>query len=151
MDRSRAARPDVLRFPLTRRPMKELLRTNDAVRLSWLQALLGDSGIDSLILDHHTSLVGGRVRLRQPADGYRAAIDPVFLAAAVPAEPHQLVLDVGCGPGAAMFCLAARVPHCRVVGLEMQRELVRLAGDNAILNALETRVSVMIGDLSHPP
>jgi tRNA1(Val) A37 N6-methylase TrmN6 len=96
-------------------------------------------------------LLGGRIRLRQPADGYRAAIDPVFLAAAVAAEPHQLVLDVGCGPGAAMLCLAARAPHCRVVGLEMQRDLVRLAGDNAILNAMETHVSVMIGDLLHPP
>src|SRR5262245_33160758 len=96
-------------------------------------------------------LLGGRIRLKQPAAGYRVAIDPVFLAASVPAEPHQLVLDVGCGAGAAMFCLAARVPHCRVVGLEMRRELVRLAGDNAILNALETRVSVMIGDLLHPP
>jgi hypothetical protein len=41
--------------------MKELLRTNDAVRLSWLQALLGDSGIESLILDHHTSLVEGSI------------------------------------------------------------------------------------------
>ena len=96
-------------------------------------------------------LLGGRIRLRQPAEGYRAAIDPVFLAASVPAEPHQLVLDVGCGAGAAMLCLAARVPHCRVVGLEMQRDLVRLAGDNAILNAMEARVSVMIGDLLHPP
>ncbi len=96
-------------------------------------------------------LLGGRVMVRQPADGYRAAIDPVFLAAAVAVEPQQLVLDVGCGPGAAMLCLAARVPECRVVGLEMQRDLVRLAGDNAILNAMETRVSVMIGDLLHPP
>jgi tRNA1(Val) A37 N6-methylase TrmN6 len=96
-------------------------------------------------------LLGGRVRVRQPADGYRAAIDPVFLAAAVAVEPHQLVLDVGCGSGAAMLCLATRVPECRIVGLEMQRELVRLAGDNAILNAMETRVSVMIGDLLHPP
>jgi len=96
-------------------------------------------------------LLGGRIRLRQPADGYRAAIDPVFLAASVAAEPHQLVLDVGCGPGAAMLCLAARVPHCRILGLEMQRDLVRLAGDNAILNAMEARVSVMIGDLLHPP
>ena len=96
-------------------------------------------------------LLSGRVRLRQPANGYRAAIDPVFLAAAVAAEPQQLVLDVGCGPGAAMLCLAARAPHCRVVGLEMQRDLVRLAGDNTILNAMETRVSVMIGDLLHPP
>lgn len=96
-------------------------------------------------------LLGGRVRLRQPASGYRVAIDPVFLAAAVPAEPHQLILDVGCGAGAAMLCLAARVPHSRVVGLEMQRDLVRLAGDNAILNAMEARVSVMIGDLLHAP
>ncbi len=96
-------------------------------------------------------LLGGRVRLRQPASGYRVAIDPVFLAAAAPAEPHQLVLDVGCGAGAAMLCLAARVPHSRVVGLEMQRDLVRLAGDNAILNQMEARVSVMIGDLLHAP
>ncbi|MGC2200742.1 MAG: methyltransferase [Stellaceae bacterium] len=96
-------------------------------------------------------LLGGRIRLRQPAAGYRIAIDPVFLAASVPAEPHQLVLDVGCGAGAAMLCLAARVPHSRVVGLEMQRDLVRLAGDNVILNGLEARASVMIGDLLHPP
>ena len=96
-------------------------------------------------------LLGGRVRLRQPVTGYRVAIDPIFLAASVPAEPHQLVLDVGCGAGAAMLCLAARVPHVRVVGLEMQRDLVRLAGDNAILNAMEARVSVMIGDLLHAP
>ncbi|MGE5269846.1 MAG: DUF2007 domain-containing protein [Thiohalocapsa sp.] len=41
--------------------MKELLRTNDAVRLSWAQARLADAGIDSLVLDHHTSLVEGSI------------------------------------------------------------------------------------------
>jgi tRNA1(Val) A37 N6-methylase TrmN6 len=61
------------------------------------------------------------------------------------------LLDVGCGSGAALLCLAARVPHSRVVGLEMQRDLVRLAGDNVILNGLESRISVMLGDLLHPP
>jgi tRNA1(Val) A37 N6-methylase TrmN6 len=96
-------------------------------------------------------LLGGRVRLRQPASGYRVAIDPVFLAASVPAEPHQTILDVGCGAGAAMLCLAARVPQSRIVGLETQRDLVRLAGDNAILNCMEARVSAMIGDLLHAP
>ena len=87
------------------------------------------------------------MRLRQPACGYRVAIDPVFLAAAVPAEPRQPVLDIGCGAGAAMLCLAARVPRLRVVGLEMQRDLVRLASDNTILNGMEARVSAMVGDL----
>ncbi|HXC89924.1 MAG TPA: DUF2007 domain-containing protein [Stellaceae bacterium] len=41
--------------------MRELLRTNNPVRLSWLQALLSDSGIESLVLDHHTSLIEGNI------------------------------------------------------------------------------------------
>jgi tRNA1(Val) A37 N6-methylase TrmN6 len=96
-------------------------------------------------------LLGGRVRLRQSADGARTAIDPVFLAAAVPAEPSQQILDAGCGAGAAMLCLAARVPQCRIIGLELQRDLVRVAGDNALLNGMGDRLSVMVGDLLQPP
>jgi len=41
--------------------MKELFRTNDVVRLSWAQAQLYDAGIDSLVLDRHTSLVEGSI------------------------------------------------------------------------------------------
>jgi hypothetical protein len=41
--------------------MKELFRTNNIVRLSWAQARLRDAGIDSLVLDHHTSLVEGSI------------------------------------------------------------------------------------------
>ena len=41
--------------------MKELLRTNNVVRLSWAQVRLGDAGIDSIVLDHHTSLVEGSI------------------------------------------------------------------------------------------
>ena len=107
------------------------------------------SGPEPAVTDDR--LLGGRVRLRQSADGARAAIDPVFLAAAVPAEPNQQILDAGCGAGAAMLCLAARVPQCRVVGLELQRDLVRIAGDNAVLNRMGDRLSVMVGDLLHPP
>lgn len=41
--------------------MKELLRTNDSVRLSWLTALLADARIESIILDTHTSIVEGSI------------------------------------------------------------------------------------------
>jgi tRNA1(Val) A37 N6-methylase TrmN6 len=96
-------------------------------------------------------LLDGRVRLRQPVTGYRVAIDPVLLAAAVPAQAADTVLDVGCGVGAAALCLAARVGGARITGIEAQRELVRLAGDNILLNDLAGRVSVMLGDLLRPP
>lgn len=97
------------------------------------------------------TLLGGRVRLRQPTSGYRAAIDPVLLAAAMPVKPGDTVLDVGAGVGAAALCLATRVKGCRVSGVEIQRDLVRLAGENAALNGLSGRVDVMIGDVTQAP
>jgi tRNA1(Val) A37 N6-methylase TrmN6 len=96
-------------------------------------------------------LLGGRVLLRQPAEGYRAAIDPVFLAAAVPAQPGQMVLDLGCGAGAAGLCLMARVPELRLTGLEIQRGLVALAGENARLNGHGSRFAPVVGDILSPP
>lgn len=97
------------------------------------------------------ALLDGRVRLRQPAEGYRVAIDPVLLAAAVPATAIESVLDIGCGVGAAALCLALRVPSCRVTGIEAQRDLVRLASANVDLNRLGGRVRFMAGDILNPP
>ena len=97
------------------------------------------------------ALLGGRVKLLQPTEGYRVAIDPVLLAAAVPAGAGDAVLDIGCGVGAASLCLAARVPGCRITGIETQRDLVRLAGENAARNGVVDRVAVMAGDIRSPP
>ncbi len=97
------------------------------------------------------ALLGGRVRLLQPAEGYRAAIDPVFLAAAVPAAAGEAVLDVGAGAGAAALCLAARVADVRVCGVEVAGDLVRLAQRNAELNGLGGRMDFMAGNLLQPP
>ncbi|MEE8273397.1 MAG: methyltransferase [Alphaproteobacteria bacterium] len=97
------------------------------------------------------ALLGGRVRLRQPATGFRAAIDPVLLAAAVPAAAGESVLDVGAGVGTAALCLAVRIGDCRVFGIEIQQDLVRVAGENVALNALTGRVDIVTGDLTRPP
>jgi tRNA1(Val) A37 N6-methylase TrmN6 len=96
-------------------------------------------------------LLGGRVVLRQPVQGFRAAIDPVLLAAAVAAEPGQAVLELGSGTGAAALCLARRIPGLRIIGLDQQGELVRLAAENAALNGLEREAEFMIGELLQPP
>ena len=96
-------------------------------------------------------LLGGRIIVRQPRAGFRVAIDTVLLAAAVPAEDGQTVFEPGAGIGAAALCLAQRVPGCRVVGLEVQADLVRLAAENVRLNAMERRIDVMVGEIAHPP
>ena len=62
--------------------MKELLRTNDIVRLSWVEALLADAGIGCLVLDQHTSLVEGSIgaiprRLMVAERDYRRALQLV--------------------------------------------------------------------------
>jgi tRNA1(Val) A37 N6-methylase TrmN6 len=97
------------------------------------------------------TLLGGRVHLRQPKDGYRAAIDPVLLAAAVKAKAGDRVLDVGCGTGAAMFCLAARIPSIDISGLEIQPNLAALATLGVKLNHLEARARIIVGDLAALP
>ncbi len=176
--------------------MREILRTNDLVRLSWFQALLSERGINSVVLDSHTSvlegsvsaiprrlmvraedfsiamrlleeygaldggrvtgatgrLLDGRITLLQPSSGYRAAIDPVLLAAAVPAvSPDQAVLDVGCGGGAAALCYAERVPVDRITGLELQPLRAQEARENARINMMDQRIVILIGSLLRPP
>jgi hypothetical protein len=41
--------------------MQELLRTNDSVRLSWLQSVLTSEGIEFVVLDTHTSILEGSI------------------------------------------------------------------------------------------
>jgi tRNA1(Val) A37 N6-methylase TrmN6 len=92
-------------------------------------------------------LLGGRVRLRQPRDGYRAAIDPVLLAAAVDVRPGSTVLDAGLGAGAAALCLLARRPDLRVVGIELDEGLCALARSNAAANGVTDRLEVRCGPI----
>ncbi len=96
-------------------------------------------------------LLDGRVIVRQPARGYRAAIDPVLLAAAARAESGMRVLDAGCGTGAAMFCLASRVPGLSLAGVEVQPLLAGFARDGVILNKLEGQARVFEGSITEPP
>lgn len=91
----------------------------------------------------------GRLRLWQPAQGYRAATDPVLLAAACPAEAGDRVLDLGCGAGAAALCLAARVPDLVLAGLELQAAYADLARRNAARNGVT--LEVVEGDLRQMP
>ncbi|KAA9005291.1 tRNA1(Val) (adenine(37)-N6)-methyltransferase [Histidinibacterium aquaticum] len=95
------------------------------------------------------AFLGGRLHLWQPRRGYRAGVDAVLLAAAVPAEAGQAVLELGCGVGAAALCLAARVPGLHVTGVEIQPDYAALAHRNAEETGLA--LEVVEADLAHMP
>lgn len=93
----------------------------------------------------------GRITVLQPQNGYRAATDPVFLAASVPAKSGQTVLDAGCGVGVAGLCLAHRVNGVEVSGVELQAAYADLAVQNAARNALTLHVTCAdLGNLPSP-
>jgi len=91
--------------------------------------------------------MGGRVRLRQPLEGYRAGMDAALLAASVDAQPSERVLEAGCGAGAALFQAATRAPEALFTGVERDLSALALAEQNVELNGMEGRVAVRSGDV----
>ncbi len=95
------------------------------------------------------AFLGGRLRLLQPARGFRAGLDAMLLAAAVPARPGEAALELGCGAGAAILALGRRVPGLALAGLEVQPAYAALARRNAQGNGLP--LEVIEGDVAAPP
>lgn len=85
-----------------------------------------------------TTLLGGRVRLRQPAKGYRIGMDGAILAAGVAGiireRPRNAsavsVLELGCGVGGVMLSLSARCPQVTATGIERDAATFALTQDN---------------------
>lgn len=96
-------------------------------------------------------LLDGRISYLQPRVGFRTGIEPVFLAAAVPARPAERVLEAGTGAGATLLCLAARVPQSEGVGVERDPEVAALAARNLADNGLTARFAVIAADVAALP
>lgn len=93
------------------------------------------------------AFLGGKLHLWQPrrGRGYRAGVDPVLLAASIEATAGQSVLELGCGVGAAVLCLGARVPGLTLTGCELQPAYAELARRNggAALEVVEADLTDM--------
>jgi tRNA1(Val) A37 N6-methylase TrmN6 len=76
------------------------------------------------------AFLGGRLHLLQPRRGYRAGLDAVLLSACVQAQKGQRVLELGCGVGAAILCLSARVDGLELTGVERDPRFAALARRN---------------------
>ncbi len=92
--------------------------------------------------------LGGKIKLKQLKDGYRATSDAVMLAASVSEIKNgSTVLDVGSGTGAVSLCLAARFDNCDIKGIELQDENLQIANENSQLNNFSDRVQFYQGNI----
>ena len=93
------------------------------------------------------TLLGGRVRHLQLRGGHRTGIEPVLLAASVPARPGARVIEGGTGSGAALLCLAARVPALAGLGVERDPQMAGIARANIAANGF-AGLAIAEGDLA---
>tara|TARA_E500000075_G_C6996713_1_gene327715 strand:+ start:2530 stop:3276 length:747 start_codon:yes stop_codon:yes gene_type:complete len=92
-------------------------------------------------------MLGGRVRIRQPAKGYRVGTDAVLLAATIPSDARGTLLDMGCGVGIVGILALYRAAHLHMTGIEQDEVIANLARQNLDDNQLSTRADIIHGDV----
>jgi len=92
------------------------------------------------------AVLGGRLVLRQPLSGHRVGHDAILLAAATAGRAGEQAVDLGAGVGGAGLALAARVGGLKVMLIEIDATLSRLASENARLNHMGDRVTTLACD-----
>lgn len=92
------------------------------------------------------AVLGGRLKLLQPARGHRAGHDAILLAAAAPKA--GIAADLGAGIGTAGLALLARNAARHVTLVEIDAELARLAAANAERNGFTDRTGTVQSDVA---
>lgn len=96
------------------------------------------------------AFLNGKFTLLQPANGPRAAIDALFLAAAIPAVKgsSQSVLEAGTGTAIVSLALCSRVDDCQVTAVDIQSDLLLLAQENVRQNKFDGRITLVEADIT---
>jgi tRNA1Val (adenine37-N6)-methyltransferase len=92
------------------------------------------------------SLFQGKLKILQKRSGYRFSMDPVLLVYFAANLRGKRVLDLGTGCGVIPMILAHKGDVLEAFGLELQEELVEMAGRSVKLNGLGGKVKILQGD-----
>ncbi|NDE89994.1 MAG: methyltransferase domain-containing protein [Alphaproteobacteria bacterium] len=125
--------------------------TYEALYCEWTPSNLAQTMPNENIELTEDKLLGGKVIIFQPKKGYRVAVDSCLLAAAVPARAGDKILDLGVGTGAVSLCIRARVPQCKITGIDKNTGYLGLAQQSVDKNHWESAISLHVGDVCKPP
>jgi len=101
--------------------------------------ILPDETIDTIISED--------LRVIQKKRGPKFSVDAVLLARFPKVRRGERVIDLGTGTGVIPLIIAFTTEAGRVVGLEIQGELVDMARRSVKLNGFEGRVEIVEGDV----
>lgn len=90
------------------------------------------------------AVLGGRLKLLQPAKGHRAGHDAILLAAAASFSKHAI--DLGAGVGTAGLALLVRKATERVTFVEIDPGIAALAEENAKRNGFDACSEIVAAD-----
>jgi tRNA1(Val) A37 N6-methylase TrmN6 len=93
------------------------------------------------------TLLGGKIKLRQPRKGYRVSQDAVLLAALTEVQPGQRVLELGTGYGQVALCLAHFYPDIHITAVELLPDVAELARYNVAANNLSHRIEIITANV----
>lgn len=87
------------------------------------------------------------IKICQHKDGYRFSVDSLLLFSFINLQRAGEIIDMGAGAGIIGILLAKKYPKSRVMLIELQESLVKLAGGNIALNGLSERVYIVRADV----
>lgn len=94
--------------------------------------------------------LNGKLKLRQPAKGYRAGNDALLLAAALPIMNGNM-LEVGAGIGAPSLCYLTRMSKSgatpQLTMVEKFKDIVELAEHNVRHNDFTSQINIIHADI----
>ncbi len=88
------------------------------------------------------------LKILQKRDGHRLSIDPILLSSFV--LPHiktnDKIIDLGTGFGVIPLLISKRLRNSKIIGIEIQKDLVLLAEENLRINKLKKNIKIIAGD-----
>ena len=92
-------------------------------------------------------ILNGRFKVIQRKKGYRFSVDALLLAHFVPPGKACRILDLGTGSGVIPLLLIHRRPGSRIVGIDIQKDMVDMARRTLALNCIDDGIEIREGDV----